>query len=1308
MKKIKKFTAVIMTIVMMLTVVPFTGIGFTKAGALDTAGQLSDTISYTFDSSTGTLTISGTGDMPDYNWENSPFYYNSSIESIIVEDGVTSIGDEAFRGCTSLTRTTITDDVTSIGHHAFYECKSFAGIILPDSLVSIGGWAFSNCESLTAITIPASVTSIEDGVFAYCDSLTGLFVDEDNPVYDSRNDCNAIIETETNTLVAGCENTIIPDSVTSIGSYAFNGNASLTEITVPDSVTSIGECAFYYCTRLTEITFSASVTSIDDGAFCGCSSLTDVYYGGTEEEWNAIEIGEMNDDLLNTNVQFVEPDDGRIYLNDAVYYTFDEETGTLTIGGTGDMPNYAPQTSPFFNNSSIKDVIIEDGVTSIGAHAFEFCENLTSVTIPDSVTSIGYYAFEMCQSLKSITIPDGVTSIGEWAFSYCSGFKSITIPNSVTSIGYYAFYYCTGLTSITIPNGVTRIDNSTFYGCKGLTNITIPDSVTIIDRSAFCYCTGLTSIRIPDGVTRIDLYAFYNCTSLKDVYYGGTEENWNATEINEHNESLLNANIHFTEPDDAKTYLNDTVYYTIDKITGTVTISGTGDMPNYEYGESPFYNNCSIRNVIIKDGVTSIGDCVFVECDSLTSITIPDSVTSIGNYAFLDCDSLKNITIPDSVTSIGELAFYFCYSLTNVTIPDSVTSIGDEAFGHCKRLTDIIIPANITSIGYFVGCESLGSITIPASVTSIDAGAFEWCTSLKSITIPDSVTCIGAYAFYECHSLTEITIPNSVTSIGCSAFDGCESLESITIPDGVTEIGSNTFDFCESLESITIPVSVTKIGNSAFDYCKSLTDVYYGGTEEEWNAIAIKSDNNYLLNANIHFAEPADYTDVFSAIESANSLNQNDYTEESWANLIDAIHAVEYDLNCAHQAEVDAMADAINNAIDALDVYIPAPDFTEIDELLEKIAVLDENDYTPESWANLQRAVDAVSALYIGTITQPVVDNAVAALKAAINALEKAHTHTLKHIVVPSTCTVQGMEYDICTGCRKTMNQAVLPLAEHTWGEWVRTLEPTTKAEGVEERTCSVCGAVETRFIEKLNEVVDEKTGISITYSDELAEGVEIDVVEEFDGTSFQILSADYDGNIDFRMFDITPTLDGEKTQPTGTVTVRIPVPAEFNGTDIFVVYVNSENGTTEDMPCTVVDGYVEFQTTHFSHYAICQLIKAVRNVKLSDLTIKHNGKASLNPKITVDDGAKYTVRYESYDTSVADVDKDGTVKAVGSGETIIRCTVKDECGNLFSDTCTVTVEDSFIQHFFRVFLTKLFGEKIADKVMAYFINIAK
>ncbi len=243
----------------------------------------------------------------------------------------------------------------------------------------------------------------------------------------------------------------------------------------------------------------------------------------------------------------------------------------------------------------------------------------------------------------------------------------------------------------------------------------------------------------------------------------------------------------------------------------TLTISGKGAMTNWSSSSAvPWYSyQDDILNVKIENGVTSIGDCAFIYCSSLTSITIPDSVTSIGDGAFFNCNNLTSITIPDSVTSIGSSAFANCSSLTSITIPDSVTSIGD---------------------GAFFNCDSLTSITIPDSMTSIGASAFESCSSLTSITIPDSVTSIGSHAFLSCSSLTSITIPDSVTSIGYGAFYNCDNLTSITIPD-----------------------SVTNVGDAAFDYCVSLSDVYYTGTEEEWNAIIISSRNECLTNATIHY-----------------------------------------------------------------------------------------------------------------------------------------------------------------------------------------------------------------------------------------------------------------------------------------------------------------------------------------------------------------------------------------------------------------------------------------------------------------------
>ena len=236
--------------------------------------------------------------------EDDAFCENTSLTSIVVPDSVTSIGSSAFQSCSGLTSITIPDSVTSIDWRAFGDCTGLKFITLPDSVTSIGWGAFGDCTGLESITIPNSVTSIGNYAFDGCTGLTSIVVDENNTVYDNRNNCNAIIETATNKLISGCKNTVIPDSVTSIGESAFSGCTGLTSITIPNSVTSIGDHAFGGCASLTSITIPDSVTSIYFGAFYGCIDLTDVYYTGSEEQWNKISIHKDNEPLLNATIHY--------------------------------------------------------------------------------------------------------------------------------------------------------------------------------------------------------------------------------------------------------------------------------------------------------------------------------------------------------------------------------------------------------------------------------------------------------------------------------------------------------------------------------------------------------------------------------------------------------------------------------------------------------------------------------------------------------------------------------------------------------------------------------------------------------------------------------------------------------------------------------------------------------------------------------------------------------------------------------------------------------------------------------------------
>ena len=516
-------------------------------------------------------------------------------------------------------------------------------------------------------------------------------------------------------------------------------------------------------------------------------------------------------------------------------FTYEDFEYSVLSDGTVYISNY---------NGSAEKVDIPkkiDGksVTCIGAYAFEYCSNITSVTIPDSVTSISQFAFLNCKNLTEVTIPYSVTSIDDWAFSGCSSLASITILNSVTYIGDAAFYSCASLTSITIPNSVTEIGDSAFGGCESLTSVTIPDSVTSIGGNAFSDCTSLTGITIPESVTSIGGRAFENCTNLTSVTIPGSVAGIGDGAFNGCT-SLIAINVATGN----QNYISvNGVLYNKDKTTVICYPAGKKD-----------------KSYTIINGVTYIGEHAFEYCTSLTSITIPSGVMGIGDWAFLGCSKLTSITIPNGMTCIGYRAFEDCSSLTSITIPDSVVDIGYYAFRGCKSLTAINVATGnqdyVSVNGVLYNKDKTTIICYPAekndknytlidSVMWIGASAFSGCANLKNIMISDGVTSISPYAFEGCISLTSITMPDSVMLIGDYAFIGCKSLASITICDGVTSIGRYAFENCTSLKSITIPDSVTEIGDDAFRGCISLTAINVATGNQDYVSV-----NGVLYNKN--------------------------------------------------------------------------------------------------------------------------------------------------------------------------------------------------------------------------------------------------------------------------------------------------------------------------------------------------------------------------------------------------------------------------------------------------------------------------
>ncbi len=548
-------------------------------------GTCGDNLTWTLNTGSGILTISGTGEMTNYTYgfsPNTPWYsYRSSIKTVTIEDGVTSIGSYAFYYCSSLTSVTIPNSVTSIGDGAFYECSGLTSVTIPNSVTSIGDGAFYECSGLTSVHI--------SDIAAWCKIAFGS--SDANPLYYAHNlYLNGTLVTDLvipNSVTSigyeafrGCSSLTsitIPNSVTSIGYEVFRGCSSLTSITIPNSVTSIGQYAFYNCSKLTSVTIPNSVTSIGDGVFESCSSLTSVT-----------------------------------------------------------IPNSVPSigNSAFSGCSSLTSITIPNSVTSIGDRAFAGCSSLTSVTIPNSVTSIGNYAFSGCKSLTSVTIGNSVTSIGNDAFSGCSSLTSVTIPNSVTSIGDMAFSGCSSLTSVTIPNSVTSIGNSAFQSCSSLTSVTIPNSVTSIGTWAFYNCSSLTSITIPNSVTSIGIRAFSGCSSLTSmiVESGNTtyDSRNNCNAIVETATNMLIAGCQNTTIPNSVTSIGNYAFYNCSSLTSATIPNSVTSIGKYAF------TYCSSLTSITCQAVNppALGVKVFYNVDKSIPLYVP--AQSMSAYSTAD------------------------------------------------------------------------------------------------------------------------------------------------------------------------------------------------------------------------------------------------------------------------------------------------------------------------------------------------------------------------------------------------------------------------------------------------------------------------------------------------------------------------------------------------------------------------------------------------------------------------------------------------------------------------------------------------
>ena len=612
---------------------------------------------------------------------------------------------------------------------------------------------------------------------------------------------------------------MIPDSVTTIGSYAFSGCTGLTRvvlpagltaipdccfnnceklpgITIPETVTSIGSCAFRYCSALTAITLPQGLQTLGANAFLYCENLPYVDVPDTLESAGyciASDTTHLRCSIGSSAAYALSKKNNSFYNNGyRLCYTYADRDGSVTglvlfkyVGTEAEVrvPDGVTELLyfSFYNNSAVTSVILPETVVKIGEKAFSECKNLTSVTIPQGVVEIQSAAFSMCPKLKVIDIPDGLQkaawlaeddvrlrcsfgssaafALSKGGNNFCAGDFQMRylFDDEGNRNGLRLNKYLGTDAEVTVPEEVTET-GSAFSGCATVTKITLPAGLTNLKNSAFSDCTALREIVIPDSVTTIGSYAFSGCTGLTEI--------------------------------------------------------------------------------VIPDSVTTIGSYAFSGCTGLTRVVLPAGLTAIPESCFNNCERLPGIAIPETVTSIGSWAFCYCSELTAITLPQGLQTLGANVFLYCENLPYVDVPDTLESAGYCIASDtthlrcSIGSSAAYAlskknnsfynngyrlcytyadrdgSVTGLVL--FKYVGTEAEVRVPDGVTELLYFSFYNNSAVTSVILPETVVKIGEKAFSECKNLTSVTIPQGVVEIQSAAFSMCPKLKVIDIPDGLQK------------------------------------------------------------------------------------------------------------------------------------------------------------------------------------------------------------------------------------------------------------------------------------------------------------------------------------------------------------------------------------------------------------------------------------------------------------------------------------------------------------------
>ena len=776
-----------------------------------------DAVTWSLDD--GLLTISGSGAMEDYAPGEAP-WHGQEVYALIIGDGITHLGSNAFRGMETLMSVTVGAGVRTMGESVFCDNPILTDMVIHADGPAIPGNSFSGCKSLAAFWFTGDQPRFEQYSLTTGSGWIDLHYDGSNPTWSSSSPGQITADGlgwgqytlrpgESGTCGQGVTWQIIYDEMPHADSHILliSGSGAMDDLTpgsapwlpycdrvytlvVDNGVTAIGANAFdgqHY----SQVHIAGSVRRIGDGAFRGVTSLWSVPFTP-----NLRYIG---------SEAFAGSSIGR-------------------VGQAGPMPEMGDGV--YENCTKLRVLELMEGTTVIPDRTFAGCTAIQELSLPFTVTAIGDDAFSGCTAIKTLdyngtpgqwaaidlgTGNEALTAQGvlktlptsgqcgdtaTWSFDEATGLLTISGTGKVKDFTFhinnrqpYWYPLADQITAVVVEEGITSLGNDAFSGLYRLAEVSLPETLTAIGNNTFSHCSSLTEVRFPDALTSIGNSTFFSCESLET----------------------------FVIPE-------------------TIT----------QIPESTFNYCVNLKSVTLHDAVTAIGYRAFACCRSLTDVQLPESLTAIGGEAFLDCDSLtymewpasvttvsggvfsssglRELVIPDTVTAIGSAAFDNCTELETLELPDSVTSFGDYAFRFTSKLTGLRIPEGVKVIPY--GCfngSGIASVEIPDTVTTIERYAFQSCRNLTAVHLPESVTKIADEVFTYCSSLSEINWPSGADTIGWHQFSGT-ALKEFTVPATVAQVQSYAFKDCAALEKVVFESPSTQVsGSQIFDNDPLLT-----------------------------------------------------------------------------------------------------------------------------------------------------------------------------------------------------------------------------------------------------------------------------------------------------------------------------------------------------------------------------------------------------------------------------------------------------------------------------------------------------